>query len=260
MKKLLVAFIFLATQSFAQVTLKTFEVSDTVIFSSVDRPGDLYLVLKDGQIHKYDKDGKLKVSYRHQGLPTLFEPRDGARYFAYYRDEQRYDYYNPSFELVSAYKIDPAFAIEPWLICTSGEHKLWVLDNADHSLKKINVQKEQVEVEVLIDSTLIENATHFTAMREYQGFVFLLSPSKGIHIFNGIGKHIKTIPVTGIHTFNFLGEELYFVRGKKLKFFDLFTADSREIDLQKPVHNVLLTDERMFTVRYKTIEILEYKP
>src|SRR5687767_6814977 len=95
---LFVVFLFTCIQAFAQKKIKTLEVSDTIRFASVDRPGDIYLITRDGQIQKFDKDGKLSVLYKHKTLPTLFEPRDGAKLFAYYRENQEYDYLNPSFE------------------------------------------------------------------------------------------------------------------------------------------------------------------
>lgn len=263
MNKFLAALIILLTSvsTFAQKKIKSLEVSDTIISAAVDRPGDIYLVTKEGQIQKFDKDGKLIIMYKQQGPPTLFDPRDGARLFAYFREHQQYNYYTPSFEITSSFRIDPAFAIQPWLICPSGEHKLWVLDGADHSFKKINAKQNEVEMEVLIDSSIIQNAATFTIIREYQGFVFLLNPHKGIYIFNSLGKHIKTIEEPGIYHFNFLGEELYFLKNAtQLKFFNLFTAESREITLEKRSRIALLTDERLFLVSYKSVEIFEFKP
>jgi hypothetical protein len=243
-----------------QKKVKTLEVSDSILYSAVDRPGDIYVILKDGQIQKFDKDGKVVVVYRHQGAPTLFDPRDGAKLFAYYRDKQQYDYHNPSFDIVASYRIDSAFAIDPWLIAPSGEKKLWVLDNADHSLKKINPIDAQVEVEVIVDASLIEDATAFTTIREYQNFVFLLNPNRGIFVFNSLGKHIKIIPAKGIHSFNFLGEELYYLSGDTIHFTDLFTAESRQMKLESKPRSVILTDERMVLVFPKTFEIFEFKP
>jgi hypothetical protein len=240
--------------------IKTLEVSDTVVFATIDRPGDLYLVLKDGQIQKFDKDGKLIVLYRHKTAPTLFDPRDGARLFAYYRKNQEYDYLSPSFEITSSFRIDSAFAIDPWLIGPSLDHKLWVLDAADHSLKKINPRDSEVEVEVIIDAAIIEQASSFTMLREYQGFVFLLNPQKGIFIFNNLGKHIRTLAGKGIHHFSFLGEELYFVKNGQINFFDLFSAESRQMPIGKPADFVLFTDERFVLIRHKTIEIFEFRP
>jgi hypothetical protein len=218
------------------------------------------VILKDGQIQKFDKDGKLIIVYRHKTVPTIFDPRDGAKHFAYYRENQEYDYLNPSFDITSSFRIDSAFAIEPWLIAPSGEYKLWVLDAADHSLKKVNPRDAAVEVEVIIDASIIEDATAFTALREYQGFVFLLNPLKGIFIFNGLGKHIKTIAAPGITSFYFLGEELYYLKPGYIEFVNLFSAEEREMNIDSRPAFVLLTDERMIRIRQKTIDIYEFKP
>jgi hypothetical protein len=261
MKKILLILIaLLPFFASGQVKIKTVEISDTIVYSAVDRPGDIYIVTKEGQIQKFDKDGKLIVVYKHHGPPTLFDPRDGAKLFAYYRDKQQYDYHNPSFDFVASYRIDSAFAIEPWLIAPSGEKKLWVLDNADHSLKKINPVDVQVEVEVIIAASLIEDATAFTAIREYQNFVFLLNPKRGIFVFNSLGKHIKIIPAKEISSFNFLGEELYYLEGDAVNFTDLFTAESRQMKLESKPRSIILTDERMVLVFPKFFEIFEFKP
>jgi hypothetical protein len=251
-------FCFVVSQG--QDKIKTVELSDEIVFATVDRPGDLYLVTSGGQIQKYDKDGKLIIVYKHKTLPTIFDPRDGAKLFAYYRDKQEYDYLSPSFEITTSYRIDSAFAIEPWLIAPSGEHKLWVLDAADHSLKKVNVQNSEVELEVVIDSSIIQDATQFVFLREYQGFAFLLDPRKGIFIFNGMGKHIKTISVPGITSFNFLGEELYYLKPGFMEFLDLFSAEEREMNIEGRPEEILLTDERMFYIRKKSVDIFHFKP
>jgi hypothetical protein len=260
--KTLVFLLFLALSipAVAQTLLKTVEVSDTIIHAYVDRPGDLYIITKAGQIQKFDSNGKLLVLFKSHKHPTLFEPRDGSRLFAYYRSSQHYEYLTPSFDVTKAYRIDSSFVIQPWLICTSGDHKLWVLDEADHSLKRVNPQESEVEVEVVIDSTLIKDATIFESMREYQGFVFIHDKSSGIHIFNSMGKHLRTIKVHGIDSFNFLGEEMYYSHRDKLTFFDLFSAETRD-EIKAPGNGqVLLTDQRLFHIHPRKVEVYEYIP
>lgn len=262
MKKIILIVISLTTliSAYAQKKIKTLEISDTVTNAAVDRPGELYVITQHGQLQKFNENGELIILYKNQKSPTLFDPRDGSKLFAYYRDTQHYEFLNPSFEITSSYKIDSAFAIKPWLICPSGEYKLWILDGADHSLKKINVKESEVEIEVMIDATLINDAKAFTKMREYQSFVFLLNPAKGIYIFNSIGKHIKTIEVPGLKNFNFLGEELYYMQNGKVKFFDLFSAEMREISFTPITGEILLTDQRLFAINPRAIEIYEFRP
>jgi len=257
---LLFFFTWICLPAAGQEKIRSITLSDTILLVAVDRPGDFYTVTRTGQIQRFDKDGKLSLLFKSVKVPTLFDPRDGARLFVYFREDQHYEYLNPSFETTSSFQIDPAFAIQPWLICPSGEYKLWVLDMADQSLKKINVKATEVEVEVKIDPSLIENSTSFRTMREYQGFVFLLNPARGIFIFNNLGKHIKTIGTPGIRSFNFLGEELYFLRGDKLEFFNLFSAETRQLQIQKGFTDALLTDERMILFTPERIDIFAFRP
>jgi hypothetical protein len=155
---------------------------------------------------------------------------------------------NPSLEATKSQTIDPSFAVDPWLVCSSGDHNLWILDAADVSLKKANVHAGSLEVDNKIPDTLIQKAADITFMREYQNFLFLLHQTKGILIFNTMGRWIKTIECPQLQYFNFLGEELYYPEGNRLKFLNLFTAETRETSLNQPGDLVLLTDERMYTI------------
>jgi hypothetical protein len=260
MRILVLAFLLFSIPAFCQKKIRTIEVSDSIMYATIDRPGDLYIITKSGQIQKFDENGNMILLYKSTNIPTLFDPRDGARLFTYYRSTQQYEFLNPSFEATASYHVDSSFAIKPWLICPSGETKLWVLDSADHSLKKINTKESVVEVEVLIDSTLIYDASSFTTMREYQGFVFLLNPKSGILIFNGLGKNIKTLEVKGISNFQFLGEELYYTKSGGLHLFDLFTADERKIDLPSESKFSILTGTRLFQVFSRSIVFSEFSP
>lgn len=240
--------------------IKTLTLSDTVVGVAIDRPGDFYAVTASGQIQRFNGEGELTLLYKAERQPTLFDPRDGARLFVYYREDQLYEYLSPSFQPIASYKIDPSFAIQPWLICPSGEQKLWILDKADNTLKKIDVRASVVEVEVQVDSAVIGDAEDFKTMREYQNFAFLLNPSRGIFIFNSLGKHIRTIDIPHIKSFNFLGEEMYYLRGATLEFFNLFSAETRKMPIEPGYTDALLTDERIMLFTPERIDIFAFRP
>jgi len=240
--------------------LKTLDVSDTITAAAVDRPGELYITSKAGQLQHFDKDGKLLSLYKQPPLPTLFDPRDGARLFAYFRQTQQYAYLNPSFETSASFTFDSTFAIEPWLMCASGDHNIWILDAADWSLKKIDVKHGAISTEVELNALARESKNSIIAMREYQNFLFLLDANNGIFIYSSLGNLIRTISVKGLRYFNFLGEELYYPTAKGLTFFNLFSTDSYELTLPAPATFSLLTDERLFQIRGKSIDIFDVKP
>lgn len=262
MKLLPLLLVFAVSFSHAQglKKIKTVEVSDTIIDITIDRPGDVYVVTKTGQFQKFDRDGHLIVLYKEATAPTLFDPHDGARLFAYYRDRQFYVYMNGSFRVNAGYSIDSAFVIQPWLICPSGDHRLWVLDAADHSLKNVDARNAEVSVEVEVEHAVIEDVTTIRTMRDYQGFVFLLKPGKGIYIFSRMGKFIREISAPSIRSFNFLGEELYYLEGNKIKFFDLFTSQTRELNVAEASRSVVVGEDRLYVMGATSVTIYEFKP
>jgi hypothetical protein len=236
------------------------KISDTIAYGTIDRTGDLYITTRSGQLHRYDPDVKLLNLYHHQEVPTLFDPRDGARLFAYFREARQYRYLNPSFDITASYMLDSALAIDPWFVCSSGDHNLWILDVADWSLKRIDPKKELILTEATFAVAPDKSPGDFTFMREYQGFLFLLDRSQGIHIFNSMGKHLKTIAVKNLTCFNFLGEELYYQENNTLKFFDLFSAETREMAVPSPSVFTLVTDEKIYTIGLGHIDVFQWLP
>jgi hypothetical protein len=134
------------------------------------------------------------------------------------------------------------------------------LDAADVSLKKINVQSSSVEGDYKIVDTLVHQASDISFMREYQGFLFLLHKTKGILIFNKMGKCIKIVSQPNLPYFNFLGEELYYPEGGRLRYLNLFTAETRVTPMPEGGDFILFTDERMYTVKDSTLSVFSLNP
>jgi hypothetical protein len=244
------------TPLLAQKTkLATATLPDSVTAAYIDRPGELYVQTKKGILHRYDTDGNLKATAQDATLPTLFDPRDGARLFAYYRDKQQYTYLNPFFEAGILNPIDAAFAAEPWLACASGDYNIWVLDAADWSLKKIDTQKGIVLAETPVAGITADRREGISYMREYQGFLFVLERDHALHMYSGMGKHLRTLNAPGIKSFNVLGEDIYFQSGDQKVLFNLFSAKTMRIAMSQPADFALSSDEHLFVIRGKTLEI-----
>jgi hypothetical protein len=235
----------LALRTLGQKPIKSISVNEKIVFATVDRPGDLYLLLNNGHIQKFDVEGNLAGAYKGAMHPTLFDARDGSRLFAYFRNGQEYAYLSPSFELTARHSLDPSWAINPWLVCASGDHNIWILDAADKTIKRINTTTSGIEVEIVLAD--VSDESPLTYMREYQGFLFLLDANNGIRIFSSMGKPLKMVGPAGLKAFNFFGEELYYLLNGKLMLFNLFTAQTRTIPVPKKEGFMLMTDTRLFS-------------
>lgn len=243
----------------AQKKITTRNVTESIRYATVDRPGDLYIITVSGQIQRFDKDGNVASVYKTNATPTLFDPRDGSRLFSYFRNDQHFEFLGPSFDISHFGKLDPATAIDPWLMCVSGDYNFWVLDAADLSLKKVNGSIGTVTVDVKIPEGG-DSISSYVYIREYQGFVFLHHIKKGVLVFSSLGKFLKTIGKPGISHFNFLGEEFYYQSANTINFFNLFNAETRQMPLNQTGQFVLLTDERLFIIKDKSIDFFELKP
>jgi hypothetical protein len=220
----------------------------------VDRPGDLYIQVRNERLLKYSKDGKLLGEFRPKEAPTVFEPRDGARMFAYYRKRNLAGFTGFGTEPVTT--LHEEFAVEPWLACSAGDKGIWILDRADFSMKRVNLTSLKTEIEF----TLPQEFQHDNIqMREYQGFLFLLVGQNRLVLFNGFGKRLKILTGQQLRFFNFIGEDLYYADNDTLHFYNLFDGTQRSEPADPSARFILLTDEARFVVYPGKVVITRFK-
>lgn len=210
---------------------------------AVDRIGNFFIEQSNGRISKYDPDGN-QLAKISKTKATLLEPWYHPSIFVY-KSQQAYSVYGRNFENRKDYIIDPAIAIEPYLACPTHDNKLWVLDKADWSAKKINPLTNEVIQEFFINST---TQSDFIFIREYLNLLILVDKNRGIIVMNHLGKEIESIIVQKPDAVHFFGEDLYYIEAGKLKFFNLTTEERYEITLPPDTQQALLTDERLLTV------------
>jgi hypothetical protein len=239
--------------------LKTVPINGPVAFAGVDRPGDLYVVMKDGWVRKYDGNGNEIATKKFESAPTLFEPGDGTRVFAYFRKGQKFQYLNPDMSESDERVVNPEFAISPWLVCPS-RNELWILDSADMSLKKTSGRGTAIAYDVPWTMHKPKSVGPITYMREYLNFLFVLRQDSGIYQFNTLGKLINHVSAPKLQWFNLYGEELYYSvnsnESSRLHFIDLYTKETRD-SKTKDIQHAFLTEERFFIVTTTGIEFYE---
>ncbi len=248
--------------AFSQTDLK--KITDwkakNVALITEDRLGNFFLVQKDGKIKKYDPDGKMLASGTEKSL-TLIEPWYQPAIFMYVRSKQKYILYGRNFENRQEFDLEPALAVEPYLVCPTHDNKLWILDHADFSLKKVNRFTNEVIQEFGIDSTILSAQNDFIYLREYLNLIFLLDKNSGILILNHLGKVINKIEVKNLKSLFFYGEDLYYLHNNKLNFINILTEVQREVQLPLDTQQAILTDERIMTLDSKgKVTLYTYSP
>jgi hypothetical protein len=233
-----------------QKKITSFDLQSDVVYAAIDRPGDLYVIMKSGEALKFDKNAKTIGKKKFSTLPTVFDPKDGTRAFAYYRELQAIESIAPDLSYGDFTPLHPEFAVSAWLVCPS-KNEFWILDSADFSLKKTKEKGTAIAYEATFKG---QSPTY---MREYLNFLFVLD--KGIHVLNNLGKEIKVIEAEAID-FSFLGEEIYYIKDQSLQLVDLYTTEKRTLPLPHAAQFAFLTDDRMILINNRTIDFFQFTP
>lgn len=241
--------LFIGSSGYSQTNLKKIKEwkASHVNLVTVDRLGNFFLVTDKGKIKKYDATGKLVASVS-KTTPTLLEPWYHPSIFVYSRKNQTYSVFGRNFEDRKDYTIEPAFAIEPTLVCPTHDNKLWILDKADWSLKKVNPLTSEVIQEFTLDTSLLKTTPDFIYLREYLNLIFLVDKNSGFLILNHLGKVIETIAIENPKQVYFYGDEFYYLENNTLKFLNLLTEERHEVKLPDETSQSVMTDELIITL------------
>lgn len=239
---------------FPATAQKTVSVGGNIVWAGVDRAGDMFVVLDNGGVEKFDKTGKKIGAHKFKAPPTLVDPLDGVQSFYYNRQTRQYGNMSYDFTSVSQFTIDPAFAISPWLVCPA-LRELWILDSADFSIRKTAQSSTFISLERVLQHLPDKRITDFIHLREYQNYVFVLDKSSGVHMINPLGRFVRTLGEKGMTYFNFLGEELYYLSGNELVLVDLYTQETRRMPLPVEGKFALITDEVFYVASGSKIVI-----
>ncbi|MBX2897042.1 MAG: hypothetical protein KF763_16470 [Cyclobacteriaceae bacterium] len=238
--------------------LKSWKAKNTELLA-VDRLGNFVFIEKSGSLAKFDADGK-KIATSKKQTATLVEPWFQPTIFVYNRDRQTYNLLNRLFESATSHPLDSAWAIEPWLVCPTHDNRLWILDRADWSLKKIIPTSGQVVLEFNLPVEFTHKA-EFIYLREYLNLIFLLDKNTGILVLNHLGQLIERIEVSGLKGLYFFGDEMYFVQNNTLHYFNLLTSQWRQHAIPANSTQAIITDERLITLSANKVATLyKYTP
>jgi hypothetical protein len=231
---------------------------NSLYHASISPAGELY-TLSDKGIHRFDKNGETLMFL---SLPTSVQVSQLdawhlTQLVLYYRAQHFVEIYNPEPALRTSFAIDSAFAIEPqWIAASFDQQHYWIFDQADISIKKVNRKTGEVNVDEIIAALVSEPVL---SLREYQRFLFIQT-STSLLVFNNLGKHIRTFPLSKNQSFTFFGEELVIVSDATATLISLFSTEERTLPLPGQFTSIYLSDDRLFGVSKNAIEIFPFTP
>jgi hypothetical protein len=219
---------------------QTLKIIDSLLIEhqqiSVDNYRNLYLSNSKGIILKYDSLLQ-KINYNYSPEKnaeiTLLEARNSLRIFAFYREFQEYillDRFLTHIRTAIIPNQEIGFAR---LAAPSADNQLWIFDDSDFTLKKLDIQSEKVILKTPLDLLLQLSNYNMVFLTEYQNQVFMVDKYSGILIFDNMGNFRRKIAVLNANFLSFDNEFVWFTDGYQLIKEDLYKEQQLKIELPK---------------------------
>lgn len=262
---LLFFFLLLALSSLAQEEWKlltTVQVRKAEHISS-DSYNNIYIADADGIVNQYDSLGK-KITFFSPGKKSKITSMDGSRnvnIFLFYKNFQEFKLLNRFLTEISTTKINNNQVGFASLGTMSPDNALWIIDEGDLSLKKINLKFNQI----IINSSLLPilprsgNEFIFTHFKEYNNNLYLSDRENGIFVFDNLGNYKTLIQVSGIDYFDFRDNYLYFLDGTKLTLLNLTNGQIRIPEKEFPKKTkIIFTSQKCYILNQDQLTIFEH--
>lgn len=191
---------------------------------ALDEFENLYISNPTGQIYKFDKTGKLLLSYSpsQPQQVSFLEAFNTIRIFSFYKDLQEFNYFDRFLTFENSINFDQAIIGFARAACTSSDNSIWVFDDTDLNLKKY----DPIAIKVLQSSNctpLLDDSSHqINSIKEYQNKVYLMDQGKGLLIFDNMGNYINKLSIDGLQSFSFFKNTLFALSKSKIIALDLY--------------------------------------
>ena len=226
-----------------------------------DRLGNLYIISKTNQLYKYDSRGNLlgTLNYKYLGNINFIDASNPFELYVFYKElnEVLFLDNNLSYRgemLLNDYGISQSSAI-----ARSYDNGIWVFDNGDLQLKRMNKNGEVLQmsgnVKQFLNSTLQPNFIY-----DNNDKVFVNDSTIGILVFNVFANYVKTIPIKNCRTFKVIEDDLFYTISGKLMKYNLKTFSQSEFQLPDTtnIQQLSIEKDRLFLLKPNSVDIYSY--
>lgn len=212
-------------------TVKQFSIPEAQLIS-IDQNGNLFLTDSKNNLYKYDTTGTLQLNYVPERMGTIhsLEASLTQQIFLFYQDLQQIVWLDRFLRPISQFTIDFSLIGFARLATPSADFKIWVIDEADFTLKKYDLELNEIIISTPLDLLLNPKSYQIIKMKEYQNRLYILDKNQGLLVFDAIGNYVETIKIPITQNISFKNENLYFIDSEGICYsYGLYSQQMQEI-------------------------------
>ncbi|HJS54795.1 MAG TPA: hypothetical protein VJ765_09635 [Chitinophagaceae bacterium] len=189
-----------------------------IIAFAADNFDDIYLLNSYDRLKKINANGDSVAVFnnvRKYGKLAHIDVSNPLRTLLYYKDFSTVVILDRLLAVRSTIDLRKQDIFQVQAVCLSYDNKLWLYDEFEHKLKKIDEDGK-----LLFSTTdfrqLFDEAFSFTSICDQDGFLYLYDKNKGVYVFDYYGTLKNIFSLTGYSNFKVTGKFITGTRNDSL--------------------------------------------
>lgn len=185
-----------------------FQINQPATLIAADKLRQLYIVTPDNEVIKYSPEGRELYRFNNNTLGTLslIDATDPFNLLLYYPDFQVAILLDRTLNQLGQFNLWEYGLFQPRAIGMANDNLLWVYDEVNFTLKKLDRQG-QVTAQSDNLNLLLPRPPKPVALLARNNRVYMNDPTMGILVFDNFGQYLRSIPVTGATFFQVLEDD-----------------------------------------------------
>lgn len=261
-------FIFLTNSFslFAQETdtLYTFlhELPENAKSFTTDQLRQCYLITNKNEVIKYDANGKELFRFNNNTLGNLahIDATDPFNILLYYPDYLTIILLDRTLTKTGEYSLYDFDIIEGYSVGISNDNNIWIYDDREFKIKKINREGEILaksdDLSMILGIGLQPNF-----ILERHNNIYVNDPAIGILQFDVFGTYVKTIPLKNLSEFQILNKQLVYQLEHEVLAFHLQSLVTQKIPLPKSVSakdKIRMQKDRLYILQNDQLKLYSF--
>jgi hypothetical protein len=227
---------------------------------AVDNLGELYTINTDNQLKKYNERGD-SVGVFNQvtkyGRLTYVEAQNPWKVILFYQNFSTIVLLDKYLNVLGNINLRNKNIFRVKAVTTSYDNNLWLFDEQDNKLKKIddagNLLSESVDFRLLFDSVPTPQK-----ILDRDGFVYLYDSQKGIYVFDYYGSFKSKLTFLNWTNFSIIGKTIYGFDKKNLYKYTAPLPDINKYKLPEALQNnnsIQLSNHKIYILKDQQLQI-----
>lgn len=240
------------------------KIEGDIVAFTVDNLDNIYLLSSTNRIKKLNNNGDSVAVYndvKKFGKATLIDVSNPLKILLYFRDFTTIVVLDRFLNAVNTIDLRKQNILQVRAIGQSYDNKIWVYDELDNKLKKIDEDGKLLQ-ETIDFRLLFDKAPSPQKIFDQDRYVYLYDSAQAVFVFDYFGTLKNKILIAGWHNFKVTGKYIFGSSGNKLYRYDIATFRTDEWNMPEELQQSLafnFTSSRLYALKKGSIEIYSFR-